>query len=193
MKIPVVLGALLSVCLPLRAQSLFVVTEDGKPLPVRAIRDGRPMVIDHGQLRSSPAPNYALVRSRMFGLGLLDINAFHLDFNDDYTNRGNLQIHVFGRLKSDINLKNCFVVIKITGAVGTGVFFAELPDLPAGEEVQYDRIFPLTVKSGGGEVKSTSYFFSNGLQLLTSRMNPTFVSEQHQKTEAILSRIAAPH
>jgi hypothetical protein len=172
---------------PLRAQSTFVVIEDGVPKPVRAISDdGRPQYELNGKLHSSSGLTYNLRKAPIFGLGLIDISAFNVEFTNTASNSASLQLRIYGRLKADASLKNCFMVLRFATDLGKGVHFVALPDLIANQEAVYDQVFdmPVHFEPGGGHYELL--FFSNGFQLLTSRMAPMYVAEQRQKTRDYL-------
>lgn len=185
--LPLVLG-LLAAVLPLRAQNIFSVSENGAVLPVRAIEDRQPFVLDHGRWRRSDSTRYSLRRAQIFSLGTLDIGAFKIEFTHALSDSDEPDLHIYGRLKADIPLRHCFFVIKVTGDLGTGLFFDGLPDLPANEEVRYDRRFPYAAQAHGMVQIAGVYLFADGLQLLTSRDDPFFVSQQHEKTRQALQR-----
>jgi hypothetical protein len=172
---------------PVHAQSTFVVIEDGVPKPVRAIsNDGRPQYELNGTLHSSSGLTYNLRKAPIYGLGLIDISNFKVEFTNMASSAGTLQLHIYGRLKSDVSLKNCFVVLRFVTDLGKGVHFVALPDLIANQEAVYDKLFdmPLHFEPGSGHYELL--FFSNGFQLLTSRMAPMYVAEQRQKTRDFL-------
>lgn len=168
-----------------RAQNLFVVEEDGVRYPVKAINNYQPVVFDHGRLRHSHGASFSFARAQIFSPGLLDISHFEVEMSAVFTNAGDREFHLHGRFTSATDLRNCFVVLRITGA-DTGVMFAELPDMKAGQEVVFDQLYPFPGHSAGGIVHIDSLYFSNGLQVLTTKMNPFFIAQQHKKTEAYL-------
>jgi hypothetical protein len=175
---------------PLHAQSTFVVIEDGMPKPVRAISDdGRPEYEVNGQLHTSSGLTYTLRNAPIYGLGLIDVSAFKVEFTD--INGTGLELHVYGRLRADAPLKNCFVVLRLNLEMGKSVDFVPLPDLIANQETVYDKMFamPSHFDPGGGHYDLL--FFSNGFQLLTSQMAPMYIAEQRQKTRDFLLQRAA--
>jgi hypothetical protein len=181
------LAAMLAAIAPLRAQSTFVVIEDGVPKPVRAISaDGRPQYELSGKLHSSSGLTYSLRKAPIYGLGLIDVSKFEVEFTNSTSNEASLQLHIYGRLKADASLKNCFVVLRFTTDLGKGVHFVALPDLIANEEAVYDQVFDMPIHFEPGSGHYEMLFFSNGFQLLDTRMAPMYVAEQRQKTRDYL-------
>jgi len=194
MKILLFCVAALAVLAPLRAQSIFVVMEDGVPKPVKAISDdGHPEIMVKGALHKSSGLTYSLRKAAIYGVGLIDLSSFKLETTTMYTNGANLQMHVHGRLTSDTSLKQCFVVLRLVTDMGPGVVFVPLPDLEANQEADVDRLADLPLHFEMGKGKFEILIFSNGLQLLTSRMPPMYVAQQKQKTQDYLLQHAAAH
>jgi hypothetical protein len=179
---------------PLRAQSIFVVMEDGVPKAVKAVADdGRAEISVNGTLHKSSGLTYSLRKSVIYGPGLIDISAFKVETTSSFSGGGALQLHVYGRLKSDTALQNCFVVLRIVTDLGKNVEFVGLPDLAANQETVCDTLINLPMHFVAGSGKFDLLFFSNGLQLLTSRMPPMYVAQQRQKTQDYLQQRAAAH
>jgi len=179
---------------PLRAQNIFVVLEDGVPKPVKAMTDDNfPEIETNGHLHKSTGLTFSIRRARIFGLGLVDISAFKLEITAQYTNRAEPQVHVYGRLKSDTSIKNCFFVLRLVTDNGNSVVFGALPDLPANQEVVYDRLLDMPMHFEFSSGRFEKFFFSDGLQLLTSEMPPMYVSQQRQRTRDYLLQRAQPH
>ena len=78
------------------------------------------------------------------------------------------------------------MVLELTSGKDKGFLFQELPDLRAGNEEEIGLTFKLRERVEEGNYRL--HFFSNGLELLTSRMRPNYVIAQRARTEAYLLR-----
>jgi TonB family protein len=72
-------------------------------------------------------------------------------------------------------------VLEITAGNDTGVLFAHLPDLEAGKEEAFDQYFRLQTALEEGHY--LMHFFSDGVELLHSRMPAPYLAAQKQKSD----------
>jgi hypothetical protein len=194
MRIPLLWLLACAAAVPLRAQNIFVVVEDGVPRAVKAISDDhRPEIDDHGQLHKSQGLRYSLRKAVIYGLGVIDISAFKVEFTNSLSGVGTLQMHIYGRLKANTALRRCFMVMRFETESGKSVDFEPLPDLEANKEVVYDQVANLPLHQSPGSGHYDLMFFSDGLELLTSRMPPMYVAQQRQKTRDYFAQRAAAH
>jgi hypothetical protein len=180
--------------LPLRAQSLFVVTEEGARYPVKAVDDQGPEIVVHGQLRHSTGGLFSLVKAPIYGLGTVDLRDFKLDISNvasASSTAADVKLHVHGHLRADRAVQHCFFVLRVVSEAGRSVVCHELPDLPPNQDVDYDRFFDLPLHGLPGAGKFETLIFADGLQLTTTRMPPLYVAEQRTKTEEYLKGHAA--
>ncbi len=188
MRISTLFLCLLAAAAPLRAQHLFVVVENGAHKPVRAVRNGHPQVESNGELHTAQGITYSISKAVIYGRGLINVSAFKLEGTSAYSDAGQPQLHIYGRLKSDRTIKNCFFVVTLVSDTGSGVIYEELPDLEADREVVYDQLFDLPIHNLFTTGHFTYYLFSNGLELLTTDMPPLYVHEQRQRTEDYMEK-----
>lgn len=172
----------LSAALPVRAQNLFIVVEEGVRYPVKAVVDQAPLIMINGQPHAAKSRTFSLARAPIFGLGVVDISAFKIEVSNIHSDVGQPQLHVYGRLKSDTALRHCFFVIRLNSDSGKSVICDALPDLVPGQDAVYDSFFDLPLHNLPGDGRFSVLIFSNGLQLPTSAMSPAFVANQKQKT-----------
>jgi hypothetical protein len=169
------------------AQNAFVVHEDDLLRPVREIRNGCPLFVVNGKLQMSSSPHFALIKAPFYLPGLITLPQFfvinrHLNLGTRTSSASlNYQIEVQGVAKSDVPLKRCFFVLEITAGKDTGVLFAHLPDLEAGKEEAFDQYFRLQTPLEEGHY--LMHFFSDGVELLHSRMPAAYLAEQKQKSD----------
>jgi hypothetical protein len=177
---------------PLRAQNLFIVVENGVRYPVKAVENKSPVIVVGGQARAAKGQSFSLARAPIFGSGVVDVGAFKVEVTTMYSRVGQPQLHVYGRLKADTPLHHCFFVLRVATDAGKSVICDALPDLGPGEDAVYDSLFDLPLHAPPGDGRFETLIFSNGLQLLTSRMAPAFIAAQRSRTAAYLQS-HAPH
>jgi TonB family protein len=90
-----------------------------------------------------------------------------------------MEIHATA--KSDVSLKNCFLVLEITAWKDKGFLFAGMPDLEAGNVTYFDQSFRLQVPLDEGHY--VVHIFSDGAELLHSKMQPGYLAAQQQKLD----------
>jgi hypothetical protein len=181
----------LSAALPLRAQNLFIVVEDGVRYPVKAVVNKAPLIMINGQPHAAKSQTFSLAKAPIFGLGVVDISAFKIEYSTANSDIGLPQLHVYGRLKADTALRHCFFVIRLNSDSGKSVICDALPDLAPGQEAVYDSFFDMQLHNLPGDGHFNVLIFSNGLQLPTSAMSPAFVANQKRKTLDYLQSHAA--
>jgi hypothetical protein len=177
--------------LPLRAQNLFVVMDEGVRYPVKAVDDQGPEIVVHGQLRHATGGLFSLAKAPIYGWGVVDLHDFRVEVSSLNSSGIQVQLHVHGHLRADADLQHCFFVIPLVADAGKSVVCHPLPDLPAGQDIVYDRFFDLPLHGLPGDGKFEVLVFANGLQLTTTRMPAMYVADQRRKTEAYLKSHAA--
>ena len=177
--------------LPLRAQNLFIVVENGARYPVKAVENRAPLIMDKGQARAAKSQNFSLAKAPIFGLGTVDVGAFKVEITSAFSRIGQPQLHVYGRLKADTPLRRCFFVLPVVAEAGKSVICDALPDVGPEQDAVYDQLFDLPLHNLPGNGHFTVLIFSNGLQLTTSLMSPGFIAAQKQKTLAYMQSHAA--
>ena len=169
----------------LRAQSVFVVYEDNTPRVVRAVRYSHPYVEVDNKLRDTIGKRYGVQKAAIYSPACVTLD--HLSVvprHVEYTDRAgslNYDIRIRAELISDRDLENCFMVAELTYPAGTGIVFEELPNLRAGKVTSMDFVFQLAEQVD--EEKYKLHFFADGMELLTSQMEPALIAEQRRKTE----------
>ncbi len=190
MRIPVFCLSVLMVGPALRAQSLFVVYEDNAQRVVRAVHYGHPYVEVDKKLRSATGARYGVQKAAIYSPACVTIAhehvvVRHVEFVDAVGSL-NYDMRFMAELTSDRDLENCFVVLELAYAAGTGVVFEELPNLRAGKMASIDFVFQLAEPVGEGHY--TLHLFANGLELLTSKIEPAEIAAQRARTEEFMLR-----
>lgn len=169
-------------------QNVFVVLDEGSPKMVKEIRLNRPVIEKDGKLVSTLEDRYALVRSTIYRPGLVTISDLRVKTKHIVTTNGdrfNYDLNITGHLKSDTTFKKCFLVLEMTAWKTNGFAYIELPDLPAGESIDIDRTLPLADQIEEGSFRL--HLFSDGIELLHSKLPATYLALQKQKTDGFLS------
>lgn len=167
------------------AQNAFVVNEDGRFRLVKEIRNGFPQIEVDGKLQRSYGRRFALIKAPFYLPGLVALPKFivrthHLEMIDSAA-RLNYELEIRGSAKADVTLKNCFFVLELTTWKDTSVVFARMPDLEAGKEEEFNLNFQLEVPIEEGHYMV--HIFSDGVELLHSKMPAAYLAEQKQKTD----------
>jgi len=169
-------------------QNVFVVLDDGAPKMVKEIRYHQPMIEKAGKLTGASTEEYAFLRATLFRPGLVALTDFRVataHAEDGTGGRFNYTLKIFGHAKSDTAFKKCFMVLEMTGWKARGVAFAEMPDLPAGEMIEINLQFPLAEKLEEGSYRV--HLFSDGIELLHTKLPEAYVTKQKQKTAELLA------
>ncbi|HEX9782154.1 MAG TPA: energy transducer TonB [Opitutaceae bacterium] len=172
------------------AQKTFVVLENDVAKVVREVRFGSALVEVDGKMRKGSGMRYALRDVAVYGEGFITVLKFevgtsHMEFIGSGA-RLNREIEIRGRLSSETALQRCFFVLEITSGRDKGVLFAEIPDLVLGKIEGIYLRFPLA--DDLDESHYRLHFFSDGLEILYSKMPPGYIEEHKRKTEAFLLR-----
>ena len=167
------------------AQNIFVVNEDGRLRMVREIRNGFPEIDVDGKLQRGYGKRFGLVKTPVYLPGFIVlpkfiVRTYHLEMIDTAA-RLNYELEIHGTAKSDVALKNCFFVLELMSGQDVSVTFADLPDLEAGKEEDFDLYFKLQIPLEEG--RYVVHLFSDGVELLHSRMPESYVAAQKQKTD----------
>ena len=171
------------------AQNAFVVNEDGRIRLVKEVRNGNPEIDVDGKLQRGYGRKFALIKTPFYLPFLVDLPKFNVKtYHLELINSGarlNYELQIQGRAKADVALKHCFFVLELTSWRDTSVVFAELPDLEAGKEKAFDLNFKLQIPLEEGHYKI--HLFSDGAELLHSKMPAAYLAAQKQKTDDYLS------
>jgi TonB family protein len=97
-------------------------------------------------------------------------------------------IDIIGHLQSDVPLKHCFIVLEITSGKDRGLIYNELPDLPAGETRELQIVARLQEQLDPGHY--VVHVFSDGIELLNSKMPQVYIMQQTRKTDELLLKKA---
>jgi|GEM_PF-1919341 len=167
------------------AQNAFVVNEDGRLRMVREIRNGFPEIDVDGKLQQAYGRRFGLVKAPAYLPGFVALPKFnvttrHLEIIGGAA-RMNYEMEIQGIAKSDVTLKNCFFVLELTTWKDTSVVFSRMPDLEAGKEEDFDLNFQLEIPLEEGNY--IVHIFSDGVELLHSRMPAAYLAAQKQKTD----------
>ena len=184
---PLLVLSVLAITPRMSAQNAFVIHEDDQLRLVREIRNGCPLIDVDGKLQMSSSSQFALIKAPFYLPGLVALPKFgvktrHLNLNTRHSSaRLNYEMEIQGVAKSDVPLKNCFFVLELTSWKDTGVLFAHLPDLEAGKEEEFDLNFRLQTPLEEGHY--IVHIFSDGVELLHSKMPAAYLAVQKQKAD----------
>ncbi len=172
----------------MHAQNVFAVVDDGAPKMVKEIHLRQPLIEKDGKLATASTDRYAFLPATLFRPGLVTLSDFRVNTSHlESVNGGrfNYELHIYGRAKSDTALKKCFMVLEMTAWKTQGVAYAEVGDLPAGDSVELDLRFPLADKLEEGSYRL--HLFSEGIEVLHSKLPEAYVTRQKKKTADLLS------
>ncbi len=167
------------------AQNAFVVNEDGQLRLVKEIRNGFPQIDVDGKLQKGYGQQFALIKAPFYLPGLVALPKFivkthHLEMTRSAA-RLNYEMEIRGIAKSDVSLQNCFFVLELMSWKDTSVLFARMPNLEAGKEEEFDLNFKLQVPLEEGHY--LVHIFSDGVELLHSKMPAAYLAAQKQKAD----------
>ena len=190
MKVRLLLLGSLALTPAALGQSVFAALGDGSPKMVKVIHGHQPLIeAAPGKLASASGSDFTFLRATIYRPGLVTLDDFHVRISsiEDVNSGGrfNYELHIQGRAKSDTTFRNCFMVLEMTAWKSHGVAFAEMPDLPAGESAELNLNFSLADKIEEGSYRV--HVFSDGIEVLHSKLSAAYLSRQKQKTEALLS------
>lgn len=169
-------------------QNAFVALDGGTTHVVKELRNLRPLIEKGGKLEVTSADQFGFVRSTVYRPGLVTLTDFRVGTSHLETMNGdklNYDLHIHGKAQSDTGFKKCFMVLEMTGWKTGGVAFAEVPDLPAGETVDLTLNFRLQQPFEEGSYRV--HLFSDGIELLHTKLPAAYVASQKQKTDGLLS------
>jgi TonB family protein len=188
---PRLLGLVLLAAAPAAlAQNVLVVEEGKTDQVVRAINLNEPMVVVDGKFRNASGTRFALRKAAAYRTGFIKIADFfiRITHSEDMGDSFSYGIDIFGHLESNTPLKRCFIVLEITSGKDRGLIYNELPDLPAGESRELRIVARLQEKLDDG--RFALHVFSDGLELLNSKMSPRYVLQESRKTEELMLKKA---
>jgi TonB family protein len=168
------------------AQNVFTVLEGNAPQVVRAVAFNQPMIDVDGKLMHSSGTRFALRKAAAYRTGYIKISDFivRISHLDDLGSDLNYTIEVIGHLQSDVPLKRCFIVLELTAGKNKGFIYNDLPDLPAGETRELRISDRLQERLDVGQYMI--HVFSDGLELLNSKMPPLYIMQETRKTEQLM-------
>ena len=167
------------------AQNAFVASEDGRFRLVKEIRHGHPLVEADGKLTASYSRKFALLKATAYRQEFVTVPKFTVQTHHlvgiGTGVRINYELEIRGSAKSDVALEKCFFVLELMSENDTTVTFAEMPNLKAGKEEEFSLVFRLQTPLEEG--RYALHFFSDGVELLHSKMPPPYLEAQKQKTQ----------
>jgi TonB family protein len=171
------------------AQNAFIVIEDGQTRVVKEIRNGRPQIDVDGKSQQAYGEQFGLTKAPFYRPGLVALPKFfvktrHLNM-PKFAAHVNYQMEIRGTAKSDVPLTNCFFVLELMSWKDTSFLFTGMPNLEAGKEEDFDLSFKLQVPLEEGHYKV--HIFSDGVELLHSKMPADYLAAQKQKSDDFAS------
>ena len=188
MKRGCLFGVFLAVATNAVAQNVFVVEYNGAPQVVRAVQYDRPMIEAGGKLKSVEGVNFALRKAAVYRKGFVTLSKFVVRIEHQESGGAEMgaMIDVIGLVRTSVPLHRCFAVLELVAGAQKGIIYAGLPDLAAGEETELRlRGQPNQRLDAGGY---SIHVFSDGFELLNSKMDARYVVEQTRRTEEMLLR-----
>jgi TonB family protein len=170
------------------AQNVFLATEDHQPpRVVKGVSLERPLVEVDGKIQVSTASNYTFGHALVYRPGLITLSNFRVRSHHltNSSGRFNYELEIFGDATSDVELKDCFLVLEINAWKNAGCVWKELRDLAPGKSVQLNHTFQLNTPLEEGSYRL--HVFSGGLEVLHSRMTGDYRTAQQEKTKALLA------
>lgn len=169
------------------AQNVFVAVDQGTTRRIKVVRSGVPWSESGGKLVSEDRNRFNLGKATVYRPGFvalddLQVSTSHVE--DTSGNSFNYTMQIRGHARSETALKHCFMVLDMSFWKSNGFVFAELPDLPAGKQVDFDLTFRLVDRLEEGTYYV--HVFSDGIESLHSKMSPAYVAAQRKKTEELL-------
>ena len=169
------------------AQNVFVAVDQGATRRVKLLRAGVPWSEKGGKLVSEAKSSFVLGKATVYRPGLVALPDFQVStshLEDTSGGRFNYAMQIRGCAQSDTAFQNCFMVLDLSFWKANGFVYAELPDLPAGRKVNFDLTFPLADRLEEGTYYV--HLFSEGIELLQSKMSSGYVAAQKKKMEELL-------
>jgi len=178
--------ALFAVPLVARAQNILVVREGNADQVVRAVNYNQPMVEVDGKFRQASGTQFALRKAAAYRRGFVKVPDFlvRITHTDSLGSDFGYGIDILGHVQSDTALKRCFIVLEITSGKDRGLIYNELPDLPADETREVRVVAHLQEPLDPG--RYTIHVFSDGLELLNSKMPQGYIMQQTKKTDELM-------
>ncbi len=180
------------------AQNVFLAIEDGGAKMVKGVYNHQPQVEVAGKLQSSSASQYALNPATIYRPGFVNFSnvrivTSHVELLASSSGAVlggsggtfNYELHIYANATVDTVLKNCFMVVELNSWRDSGCVYEHLPDLGPGQGLNLELNFKLAEKLEEG--RSRLHIFSDGIEVLHSRMPTHYVALQKKKTEALLS------
>jgi protein TonB len=171
------------------AQNVLFVKLDSGPQLVRGFAFGNPLVVINGkEVSAAGSTLYSLQKAAGYRKGLITISALGVtDTQIDNSAAGTVTLYgtdINAQIQSDVPLKRCFIVLEIPAGLDKGLYVSELADLNPGE----DRKMRISAQLQERllENKYVLHFFSEGTELLNSKMDPAYIAEQAKKTDQLL-------
>jgi len=172
------------------AQNVFLAIEDDGAKMVKGVYNDHPQVEVAGKLQSSSTSRYALNPATLYRPGFVnfsDVRIVTSHINDLGGSGGtfNYELHIYAHATVDTVLKNCFMVLELNSWRDSGCVYQHLPDLGPGQGLNLELNFKLAEKLEEGRYRL--HIFSDGIEVLHSRMPARYVALQKKKTDALLS------
>jgi TonB family protein len=172
------------------AQNVFFALEDGSPpRMVKRVAFGHPLVEIDGKLQGTSAARFSLAHATIYRPGLITLSNFRVQVRHAETMNGgerfNYEISIYGRAKTDVPLKDCFLVLELNAWKNAGCLSVELKDLTPEKDQDLEVTFRLSEPLDEGTYRV--HLFSAGMEVLHTKMPARYVAEQKKKTELLLS------
>jgi TonB family protein len=168
------------------AQSTFRVLEDDGPHVVRGFSIGLPVFEKDGKMvNGTGTRGFSLGKAAAYGKGFVTISGFTVTCTPN-TDQTIYAGEINGHLQSEVTLKRCFFVLEIKSGLSKGLYATELDEMTAGKSVLLHLIVKLLENLPEGQYEI--HIFSDGLEMLNSRMSPDYVAEQTKKTDELIAK-----
>jgi TonB family protein len=169
----------------LHAQNRFVVIDSGRAWPVKAVHE---TLLDIGSRSIAVTKDtvYSLRPAPVYRPGFVQIRSFEVQpvlqiVTGNYSANADNLIYIDASLVSDVPLRQLYVVLEMMTRTGQrGLIYSGLPDL----EPNKPKTFQLRMHAQQNVSRAAFiyHFFSEGMEILNSKMTPAYLEEQRRKT-----------
>jgi TonB family protein len=172
------------------AQTVFLAVEDkGPPKMVKRVSLRQPLVEIDGKTKVSSAVDFSFGHALFYRPGRITLSNFRVQnrhlVGAQTGGSFNHEFLLFGHATSDVELKDCFLVLEIDAWKTSACLFTELRDLGPGKSVDLTQTFKLNSPLGEGRYRL--HIYSAGIEVLHTRMSPSYIAAQEEKTQALMA------
>jgi TonB family protein len=171
-------------------QNVFLAAYSNEPAKmVKGVSLDRLLVETDGKTEVITANHYSFGHALFYRPGLVTLSDFRIQNRHLVSQKTganlNYELRIFGNVTSDVELKDCFLVLEIDAWKNLACVWEELRDLGPGKSTELNHTFMLDGPLVEGNYRL--HIFSAGLEVLHSRMRSDYIAVQQEKTKALLA------